>query len=472
MPDISPFGSIASGTKSSQSSKWEESSKSELSQSASSQSALSTNPGEQSTSEEDLEDEYYGHISRRGVVVRSSIPKEHHTYVGKEKTNPRKIPITKQREESVTNSSERSSNISDDNGTIDVGTEIETTVPNEKPKPQEKKKLAPKKQKESTYPSDLSRNVSGGTKRICWNSDPSSSFSDWRVEVLVRETQQRQLFHLHRNIIGFGPRKSVFFKEAFAQQQDGENNTTKLILPESQATVFPMVLDYIYYTREARQALTASRACAMYNIAERLEIISLEKAIMEFYRKNTSLENVDEFFKCAKEADALNLIAVSKAKVGTMILQKPELGKLVPPVFLIEIIEIYREEFEDVRNKNPRRSLSNADLVQSKRLSMAAYLCVSQCKHTMNEKLWDQLTNEISLPAIDVAVALPFLTLSAKFGRGSSGYTTLQRRCVTSITENWSKFQKQFSSSEKVSNALKKLPSHVLADIVVRTTRR
>lgn len=342
------------------------------------------------------------------------------------------------------------------------------TIP--KQKVQKKSSPAKKQNQDSAYPSELSRNVSGGgSKRICWNSDPNASFSDWKVEVLVRETQQRQVFHLHRNIVGFGPRKSEFLKKAFAQREDGEENTTKLILPEYQAKVFPMVLDYIYYTREARQTLTASCACAMYNIAERLDIVSLEKAITEFYRKNTSLENVAEFFKCAKEAEALELIAVSKAKIGTMIIQKPELGKLVPPSFLIEIIEIYSDEFEDIRKKTSNRRLGNADLVQSKRLSMAAYLCVSQSKNRMNEKLLDQLTNDTALPVIDVAVALPFLNLSAKFEKGSSEYTSLQRRCVKSITENWPRFQKQFSSSDKVSNALKKLPSHVLADILIMT---
>jgi len=464
----SPFGSIASsGSKSSSTS----------SKSASSKSASSTNPSQQSPSEEDSADDYYAHISHREEVEEP---------ITKEKPKPQKKPavVAKQEEEQskeqVTNPSERSSNASDSNGIIDIGTEIgteiETTVPKEKTKPKPKpkpKNAPPRKQEEITYPSELSRNVSGETKRISWNSDPNASFSDWKVEVLVRETQQRQLFYLHRNIVGFGPRKSEFLKEAFAQeQQDGKENMTKLILPEYQAKVFPMVMDYIYYTREARQSLTASRACAMYNIAERLEIVSLEKAIMEFYRKNTSLENVSEFFKCAKEADAVRLIAVSKAKIGTMIIQKPELGKLVPPSFLIEIIEIYREEFEDIRKKNPRSSLSNADLVQSKRLSKAAYLCVSHSKSTMNENLLNQLTNEKALPVIDVAVALPFLNLTAKFDKGSSEYTSLQRRCVKSITDNWSTFQKQFSSSEKVSNALKKLPSHVLADILVMTMNR
>ncbi|CAJ1930685.1 unnamed protein product [Cylindrotheca closterium] len=504
MTDISPFGSIASAsnkssTSSSSVEEEEESGSDEESTSSkpvsseeesttsskptSSKSTTSNNPSQQSPSEEDSEeegsvvlDDYYSHIRHREDEVETSIPKGNRM---PPPTKPAVAPKPKQssNKEQVTHSSQQSSH----KGTlIDIGTEIETTpgVPTEETKKKEKvkakkKNIARRKQKQDiVYPSELSRNVAGGTKRISWNSDPNASFSDWRVEVLVRETQERQLFYLHRNIVGFGPRKSEFLKEAFAQQQDRKENMTKLILPEYQAKVFPMVLDYIYYTREARQNLTASRACAMYNIAERLEIISLEKAIMEFYRKSTSLENVAEFFKCAKEADALQLIAVSKAKIGTMIIQKPELGKLVPPSFLIEIIEIYREEFGDIRKKNPRGRLQTADLVQSKRLSIAAYLCVGQSKNTINEELLDKLTNETALPVIDVAVALPFLNLSAKFEKGSSEYTNLQRRCVKSITQNWPKFQKQFSSSEKVSNALKKLPSHVLADILVMTMHR
>lgn len=316
-----------------------------------------------------------------------------------------------------------------------------------------------------------SRNHSTCREKMSWKSDPDTSFSDWTIEILVRETQQRQLFYLHRNIVGFGPRKSNFFKDAFLRHRPNnkDTNVTKLMLPENQAKVFPMVLDYIYYTREARQTLTSSRACAMYKIANHLVITSLEKAIVEFYSKNTTLENVSEYFNSAKEADAPNLIIASKAKIGSMILKKPELGGLVPPNFLVEIFEVYRQQSETSQKKN---QLGNADVLQSKILSKAAYLCISKSKSSMNTELFDKLTNEKVLPIIDVYVALSLLNLSAHFGEGGFKYTSLQKRCVKSVTKDWSKFQKQYSSRNQVSSALKRLPSHVLADILVMTMDR
>lgn len=313
-----------------------------------------------------------------------------------------------------------------------------------------------------------------GSQIISWKSDPEASFSDWRIEITSPDARSTDVFYLHRNIIGFGPRKSDYLRKAFIQQKKDvvDTNVTKLKLPEYQAKVFPMVLDYIYYTREAKQTLTASRACAMSNVAERLSIVSLQKALVEFYRKNVALGNMEEFLNCAKEAKAQRLLSVSKAKIGTMIIQKPELAGLVPPEFLAEIIEVYRKQFEELQKKDPKKKPSKADLAQSRHLSKAAYVCVSHSENTMTEKLFEQLTSERALPVIDVSVALPFLAMSAKFGKGGSKYTNLQRRCVKSVTEDWSSFQKQFSSPGKVSDALKRLPSHVLADILVMTMNK
>lgn len=316
--------------------------------------------------------------------------------------------------------------------------------------------------------------ISSGPQRISWKSDPEASFSDWRIEVTSLESRSTEVFFLHRNIVGFGPRKSDFLRKEFVQYQKDVSNAhvTKLKLPEYQVKVFPMVLDYMYYTRETKQTLTAARACAMSIIAEVLGIVSLQKALAEFYRKNLSLGNMEEFLTSAKETKSQRLLSVAKAKIGTMIIQKPELAGLVPPKFLAEIIEVYRKQFEELQKKDPKKKSSSADLAQSRHLSKAAYVCVSHSESTMNEKLFNQLTSERALPSIDVSVALPFLTLSAKYGKGSSKYTSLQRRCVKSVTDDWSSFRKLFSSPDKVSDALKRLPSHVLADILVMTMNR
>jgi hypothetical protein len=177
-----------------------------------------------------------------------------------------------------------------------------------------------------------------------------------------------KIFHLHRNIVGFGPRKSDFFIEHFRKYQKDTNNhhddsskVTRLVLPLEEAKVFPMILDYIYCTKEVKQTLTAARACALFKLAEHLCLTALQKALMTFYKKTISLTNMKEFLICAQKFKVQHLLVVSKAKAGTMIVEKPELAGLVPLNFLADIIQIYRKQFEELDLKDPNNKQTRVE---------------------------------------------------------------------------------------------------------------
>lgn len=305
---------------------------------------------------------------------------------------------------------------------------------------------------------------------ISWKSDPKASFSDWKLEIKSLDGGDLEIYHVHRNIVGFGPRKSDFFRREFMDQ---DSKVTQLDIPEDQIKVFPMILDYMYYSREVKvKKLTADLASSMFKLSEFLGVETLKKGLVDFYRKNVTLQNVEEYIECAKIKGADDLVEVSKSTIGGVIVNKPSLAGLVSPNFLMDIIEYYRKQSEDIKERQPEIYSRREELIQSLHMSKVAYACASHNQSVMTKDLFEKLTDERALPAIDVSVALPFLLMSVTFGDGTTTYTSLQQRCVKRITNDWEAFQRGFSSQEKATESLRKLPSHILADILVTTMNR
>lgn len=318
--------------------------------------------------------------------------------------------------------------------------------------------------------------------RISWKSDPKSSYCDWRIEVqhMTKKGDPLQavdVYNIHRNVVGFGPRKSNFMVQEFNRQIDECNygsgsNITKLSLPFWQAEAFPMVLDFMYYTKEVKQTLTAERACSVIKIAEQLGIPPLEDAIENFYQKTISLKNMTEFMAAATNAKADRLLFAARAKIGSLILEKPELAGLLLPKFMIDILQVNRQQVREIQAKTPERYPEELKLSHSRIWSKAAYVCASHNAKVMTKEIFDAMTHEDCLPAIDASVAFKFLMMDANFDPDNTEYKNLQKRCVQGITDNWEGFQKGYASPAEVSKEIHKLPSPVLADILMKSMSR
>ncbi|MGK3762552.1 MAG: hypothetical protein ACI8RD_014870 [Bacillariaceae sp.] len=158
------------------------------------------------------------------------------------------------------------------------------------------------------------RGISGTSGRsnrnLSWKSDPKASFSDWTIEILYHDEIHNQphvdVYYIHRNITGFGTRKSQYLLRHFQEEElrqvintnNNNNPTTQIKLQtENQAKAFPMVLDFLYYSKEIKQKFTAEMSCNVFKLSELLEIQSLSKAIGDFYMKNLSLKNLGMYMR-------------------------------------------------------------------------------------------------------------------------------------------------------------------------------
>ena len=109
-------------------------------------------------------------------------------------------------------------------------------------------------------------------------------------------------------------------------------------------------------------------------------------------------------------------------------------------------------------------------------ISTAATICAVQNESILTKNLFELLTGEDALPYIDASVAQKLLALDKKFNGvadSSDGkYTSLQLRCIAGIADDFGSFQKGFQSEEAAVESLKEWPSHVLADILVKTMNK
>ena len=212
---------------------------------------------------------------------------------------------------------------------------------------------------------------SDGLKRVSWRSDPKLGFSDWTLQVVYRDSRNKRhvdVYHLHRNIVAYGNRKSSYLqkdimdgalKEVFDSSNETELEIKKLVtsksgkkptkkripsltvlklLNETQAAAVPLVLDFMYYTNETNHQMSADRSCNVFKVAEGLKVRALQTAIGKFYEANLSAKNMNQFLQAATNTKANMLLAICKAKIRQMIIAKPELVDMVPEEHISDIL--------------------------------------------------------------------------------------------------------------------------------------
>ena len=200
------------------------------------------------------------------------------------------------------------------------------------------------------------------------------------------------------------------------------------------------------------------------------QIPSLQNTITAFYSKNVSPKNFATFMAFAVQMKAGQLIVATKSKMGSLIAGQPQNASRLAPRFLVRVLEVNRKELRAKAFNNPRIN-QNTFKLASYQWSKAVHSCVNKNKDGMNKRLFKDLTSEDVLPAISPSVALPLLMFEKHFHGNQDEYTSLQKRCVTSIIANWEVFKQGFPSMGEMTAALQSLPSEVLAAILI-TSRR
>jgi len=176
-----------------------------------------------------------------------------------------------------------------------------------------------------------------------WKLDPSDSFSDWKIEI-----NKNKVYHIHRNIIAFGPRRSEYLVRLW-RKNNSEKRITYLDMNEDEVKEFPILLDYIYSNTE------------LYEISS-----SLKKLATKLEVSLPVLKNPEEDF--CKTLDSLEGM-----EIGDMIYYRYEGGYpttqdnyLMPGWYAATIISMKDKNNVEIRVEDPPSSLKWNILVNTK----------------------------------------------------------------------------------------------------------
>jgi len=169
---------------------------------------------------------------------------------------------------------------------------------------------------------DESGGMNGGSRHskrqkhtLNWRMDPHESHSDYTLEIAQEENGKVIVYHVHKTILEFGVRSSVYFAGVFASQTaESTNNKTRISFPKSAAEVFPLLLDHMYGLEDDESVLTIENAAPIYHMADYLEVETLQAKILQFWKENVCVEH---FGTCLKQVasfhnDNLHIIVVKK----------------------------------------------------------------------------------------------------------------------------------------------------------------
>jgi BTB/POZ domain len=143
--------------------------------------------------------------------------------------------------------------------------------------------------------------ASATTNELNWRLHPQESLSDWTIRVVSSDEEggSPDVYHVHRVSLAFGCRSSVYFSRLFQQQALAEatTSTSTLEFHPCIAKLFPHLLDYLYSL--AKPELSPISTTGLYFLADYLEIRRLRVAILEFWKKDISLETAVVYFEHA-----------------------------------------------------------------------------------------------------------------------------------------------------------------------------
>jgi DNA-binding protein H-NS len=303
------------------------------------------------------------------------------------------------------------------------------------------------------------------TRLLSWRSDPKTSFSDWAIEVVVTDAEsiapvQRvkqpkpvpQMYHCHSNVLAWGPRKSehlvILFQERLSlATQNGffhpsQMETTRLELTSMQARAFPILLDFMYCKTQV--PLSADNACALYLLAEKLVIPTLQRAIQTYVETALSVPQTIEFIAHAQQyaPQSDQLVFSADSKLCGFLVKHPEEAAHVPPHALLQILTVRQQCIKVLKGEDPRQYSGEWETQRSRLLSQVVSECVWHHHHRhhkdnnlkdddsdkikadhhqndtttnmiLTRPLFDKLTHKQHLPALEAAAALKLLKVDA-----------------------------------------------------------
>lgn len=330
---------------------------------------------------------------------------------------------------------------------------------------------------------------------LTWRGDPHETMSDWTI-VVVTEELETTTYHVHKNVLCFGPRSCKYFAKLILNQQPSSHrktkhrhqqntpaaNTTKVELDQQDADNFPILLDFIYAlcthnvssggtvltaasTFSSPSLLTATstdeslltlsedisfhNAVSLRHMARLFEIDSLMLAVNKFIQKDLNFKTGPKYLMQASEYNDQRLLESAQRLCVDNFeeMDIKTLSKLPLQNFCTLI-----KSLEDEDYKEDNDSLSRF---------MSEVVCRYLEKHPkhLSAELLVELTDSLLMPCMASEAAIGFTALIKKIDQDDAsihwnGLVELSRRCARSVVKEygWNDFSVTAAVDEYLGN--------------------
>ena len=298
---------------------------------------------------------------------------------------------------------------------------------------------------------------------LTWRSDPSRSLSDWTILVSNRETQETHPYHVHRNVLAVGPRKSEYFVRFFLShdRMSKSSKSTEIWFSTVAANTMPQLLDYMY-SSDGKLDISTECAVGLRHLAQFFGMRALHKKVMNYITSDLTMDNVLTYYQHTVAVDDAKVSEIASAHCAKHVmdigLDDPLLG-VVDALFIRQILTLSNQV------DSVEQQLHTSQLL--------AEYC-RQHRKTLDDQDFIRLTDERCLRRVHYSAALTLMEMEADLVLLDQHdvdvieeTTSLQNRCLADLTKHWEQLG-QMQPAE-LTRICRKLPSAVVTEIMVRS---
>ncbi|KAL7576627.1 hypothetical protein ACA910_005565 [Epithemia clementina (nom. ined.)] len=317
------------------------------------------------------------------------------------------------------------------------------------------------------YDDDFDRSemsASDGEEEILtWRSDPAKSLSDWTLLVSNRETRETTPYHVHRNVLAVGPRKSEYFVRFFLSHDRLHKSTksTELWFNTVAADAMPQLLDYMY-SPDGKLDISTDCAVGLRHLAQFFGMRALHKKVMAYITLDLTMFNLKTYYQHTVEVDDTKVSELASTHCAQHVMEITEddpLLSIIDPSFLRRILMADEIDSEE-------KQLHTSQLL--------AEYCRQHAK-VIDDQDFIRLTDQRCLPRVHYSAALTLMEMESDLVLLDQQheedmveeFTSLQNRCLADLTEHWEELSQM--QPVELTRICRKLPSAVVTEIMVRS---
>ena len=255
---------------------------------------------------------------------------------------------------------------------------------------------------------------------LSWKLSPHDSFSDCTLIVRSSKYINGQEYHVHRELISYGTKKSSLLRNMLISEQQSAPAQINVEIGHAAAVLMPHVLDFIY-SRDDKLSIITENAVGLRYLARYLGINKLNETVLNFVSEDISIDKLYTYVEDSyifQDQEILQLAVDYLAKN----IRQVELGsgadRFDPTFFL--------------------RVLHSDQLEQSDNCHVVTLVFEYHSAHNLSEETLNKLLGECIVPKVTPETTVPYLKTLSLFN--TSGYPLLEEireQCIACLGEHW-----------------------------------